>query len=216
MLEARSIRKKFGDLQVLKGVDLVVNPSEVVTLVGASGAGKSTLLQILGTLDMPDEGEVWFEGKNLVAESPAIRTTFRNQKVGFVFQFHHLLPEFSAMENVAMPAYIAGTDRKKAEKRALELLEYMDLSDRSTHRPSELSGGESQRVAVARALMNNPNLILADEPTGNLDSSNSKRMFDLFMRLSDELKVGFLITTHNEQLANSAHRCLRMADGMIV
>lgn len=216
MLEARSIEKSYGNLKVLKGVDLSIGESEVVTLVGASGAGKSTLLQILGTLDTPDKGEVLFLGKNLTQESAAYRTSFRNQQVGFVFQFHHLLPEFSALENVAMPAYIAGLDRKKADKRAQELLEYMGLAERATHRPNELSGGESQRIAVARAMMNEPKLILADEPTGNLDTANSKRLFDLFIQLSKEMHVGFLITTHNEQLAQASDRCLRMMDGQIV
>jgi lipoprotein-releasing system ATP-binding protein len=216
MLEAKGIEKYYGQLQVLKGVDLSLRAAELVTLVGASGAGKSTLLQILGTLDNPDKGEVIFNGHSLTHESSAYRTAFRNQEVGFVFQFHHLLPEFTAQENVAMPAYIAGKDRRLAEKRALDLLDYLGLAGRAQHRPSQLSGGESQRIAVARALMNEPKMILADEPTGNLDTANSNKLFELFQRLSREFNVGFLITTHNEALAQASDRCLRMVDGMIV
>jgi lipoprotein-releasing system ATP-binding protein len=216
MLEASGIHKYYGQLHVLKGVDLVIVPGELVTLVGASGAGKSTLLQILGTLDTADQGQVRFEGVSLTSATEAQRTAFRNQKVGFVFQFHHLLPEFSALENIAMPAYIAGVDRKTADARATELLAYLGLSDRASHRPSQLSGGESQRIAVARALMNKPRLILADEPTGNLDTSNSSKLFELFQQLAKDLGVGFLITTHNEALARSADRCLRMVDGLIM
>jgi lipoprotein-releasing system ATP-binding protein len=216
MLQARGIHKHYGQLHVLKGVDLDLQPGELVTLVGASGAGKSTLLQILGTLDDADAGEVSFDGSSLRAMNERQKSDFRNQKVGFVFQFHHLLPEFNALENVALPAYIAGQDRRAADRRAKELLDYLGLAERATHRPNALSGGEQQRVAVARALINNPRFILADEPTGNLDSANSDRLYALFVELARDLGVGFLITTHNEQLAQAAHRCLRMRDGLIL
>jgi lipoprotein-releasing system ATP-binding protein len=216
MLQARGIQKHYGQLHVLKGVDLDLLPGELVTLVGASGAGKSTLLQILGTLDNPDAGEITFEGSSLRAMSERQKSDFRNQKLGFVFQFHHLLPEFNALENVALPAYIAGQDRKAADRRAQELLDYLGLAERASHRPNALSGGEQQRVAVARALINHPRFILADEPTGNLDSANSDRLYQLFVELARDLGVGFLITTHNEQLAQAAHRCLRMRDGLIL
>lgn len=216
MLQANGIHKHYGQLHVLKGVDFSLSQGELVTLVGASGAGKSTLLQILGTLDNPDQGTVIFEGQSLSFLSERAKAAFRNEKVGFVFQFHHLLPEFNALENVALPAYIAGQDRRAADRRAAELLDYLGLKERATHRPSQLSGGEQQRVAVARALINNPRLILADEPTGNLDSANSARLYDLFVQLAAELGIGFLITTHNEELARAAHRCVRMVDGLIL
>jgi lipoprotein-releasing system ATP-binding protein len=216
MLQANGIVRNFGQLQVLKGVDLVVAEGEIVSLVGASGAGKSTLLQILGTLDQPDQGEVFFENVAITHLRESQKAEFRNSKLGFVFQFHHLLPEFNAKENVALPAYIAGMDKRQADERATELLGYLGLQDRFDHRPSQLSGGEQQRVAVARALMNKPRLILADEPTGNLDSANSENLYQLFLKLARELNVGFLITTHNETLAQSADRCLRMRDGKIL
>lgn len=216
MLRATNIHKHFGQLHVLQGVDLDVHAGEIVSLVGASGAGKSTLLQILGTLDDPDQGEVFFEDVAIRRLRESQKADFRNSKLGFVFQFHHLLPEFNAMENVALPAYIAGMDRSKANKRAAELLDYLGLTNRSSHRPSQLSGGEQQRVAVARALMNTPRLILADEPTGNLDSANSENLFGLFLQLAKELNVSFLITTHNFALAQSANRCLQMKDGKIL
>ena len=216
MLEARGIQKHFGQLHVLQGVDLTVGRGEIVALVGASGAGKSTLLQILGTLDEPDKGFIWFDGEAIHLMNESKRATFRNEKLGFVFQFHHLLPEFNAVENIALPSLIAGMERPAAHKRAAELLDYMGLSDRATHRPAQLSGGEQQRVAVARALMNKPQLILADEPTGNLDSANSERMYALFVQLAADFQVGFLVTTHNERLASAAHRCLIMKDGLIL
>jgi lipoprotein-releasing system ATP-binding protein len=216
MLEARGIHKHFGQLHVLQGVDLTVQRGEIVALVGASGAGKSTLLQILGTLDEPDKGEIWFDGEAIHLMKESKRATFRNEKLGFVFQFHHLLPEFNAVENIALPSLISGLDRPAAHKRAAELLDYMGLSDRALHRPAQLSGGEQQRVAVARALMNKPQLILADEPTGNLDSANSERMYALFVQLAQDFQVGFLITTHNDRLASAANRCLNMKDGLIV
>ncbi|MEM0999802.1 MAG: ABC transporter ATP-binding protein [Bacteroidota bacterium] len=216
MLRAEGIVRTFGQLEVLKGVDLKVREGEIVSLVGASGAGKSTLLQILGTLDEPDLGEVYFENVNITRLKESHKADFRNAKLGFVFQFHHLLPEFNARENVALPAYIAGMDRKTADARADELLAYLGLQARFDHRPSQLSGGEQQRVAVARALMNRPRLILADEPTGNLDSANSENLYQLFKDLARDLNVGFLITTHNENLARAANRCLRMKDGIIL
>jgi lipoprotein-releasing system ATP-binding protein len=216
MLKATGIKRSFGQLQVLKGVDLEVRSGEIVSLVGASGAGKSTLLQILGTLDEADAGEIWFEGEAVHKMNENKKSAFRNQKLGFVFQFHHLLPEFNAVENIALPSLIAGSDDRSAKKRAAELLDYMGLSERASHRPAQLSGGEQQRIAVARALMNKPRLILADEPTGNLDSSNSEKMYELFVQLAKELQVGFLITTHNAQLASAADRCLHMKDGLIL
>lgn len=216
MLQATNIHRHFGLLHVLKGVNLTVGRGEIVALVGASGAGKSTLLQILGTLDDADQGEIWFDSEPIHQMRDARKATFRNEKLGFVFQFHHLLPEFNALENIALPSLIGGMDRSSANKRAAELLAYMGLTERATHKPAQLSGGEQQRVAVARALMNKPALILADEPTGNLDSTNSERMYELFVQLSRELQVGFLITTHNERLAQSADRCLAMKDGLIV
>lgn len=215
LLQARGIHKSYGQLKVLKGVDLMLEKGEIVTLVGASGAGKSTLLQILGTLDDPDQGEVVFENRQILNLRSSEKAVFRNRQLGFVFQFHHLLPEFNARENVALPAYIAGTDRETADRKAAELLDYIGLRDRATHKPGALSGGEQQRVAVARALINTPKLILADEPTGNLDSSNSENLYELFQRLARDLGIGFLITTHNENLAQRADRCLRMKDGLI-
>lgn len=216
MLRATNIHRSFGQLHVLKGVDLEVRTGEIVSLVGASGAGKSTLLQILGTLDDGNTGEIWFEDQAIHLMKESQKATFRNQKLGFVFQFHHLLPEFNAVENIALPSLIGGMEDKAAKVRAAELLAYMGLSERASHRPSELSGGEQQRVAVARALMNNPRLILADEPTGNLDSANSENMYQLFVQLARDFQVGFLITTHNEQLASAADRSLVMKDGLIL
>lgn len=216
MLVARSLYKSYGHLPVLRGIDLEVMPGQVVALVGGSGAGKSTLLQIVGTLDKPSSGEVLFEGQNLFAQPESALTTFRSKKLGFVFQFHHLLAEFSAAENVAMPAFIQNQSRKTALKRAEELLAALGLGERLQHRPAELSGGEQQRVAVARALMNKPQLILADEPTGNLDSANSHALFGLFSDLAKDYGVAFLIATHNDQLAAAAHRCMRIQDGKLV
>ncbi len=216
MLRATNIHRSFGQLHVLKGVDLEVRTGEIVSLVGASGAGKSTLLQILGTLDDGNSGEIWFEDQGIHFMKEAQKATFRNQKLGFVFQFHHLLPEFNAVENIALPSLIGGMEDKAAKERANSLLEYMGLAERADHRPSELSGGEQQRVAVARALMNQPHLILADEPTGNLDSANSENMYQLFVQLARDFQVGFLITTHNEKLASAADRSLVMKDGLIL
>lgn len=216
MLRGKGIYKSYGKLEVLKGVDIEISPGEMVSLVGASGAGKSTLLQILGTLDFPSSGEVYFEGELLNRLRDGEKADFRNRELGFVFQFHHLLPEFNAWENVALPGLIARKEKKAVEARARELLDYFGLAERMDHRPSELSGGEQQRVAVARALINQPRLLMADEPTGNLDSVNSDNLYELFRNLCKDLKVGILITTHNEKLASSADRELRMVDGIII
>jgi len=214
MLEIKDIKKSYGSLQVLKGINLTLEPAKVVTIVGASGAGKSTLLHILGTLDKPDSGEVIIDGTSLYTMDEKQLSDYRNQHIGFVFQFHHLLPEFTAVENVALPALIAGKAKKEAEHRAMELLDFLKLSDRASHKPSELSGGEQQRVAVARALVNNPGLILADEPSGNLDSENARKLHQLFFDLRDNFKQSFIIVTHNEELAQMSDRVIVMKDGL--
>ena len=214
MLEIKDIKKSYGSLQVLKGINLTLEPAKVVTIVGASGAGKSTLLHILGTLDKPDSGEVIIDGTSLYTMDEKQLSDYRNQHIGFVFQFHHLLPEFTAVENVALPALIAGKAKKEAELRAMELLDFLKLSDRASHKPSELSGGEQQRVAVARALVNNPGLILADEPSGNLDSENARKLHQLFFDLRDNFKQTFIIVTHNEELAQMSDRVIVMKDGL--
>lgn len=216
MIEARGITKKYGDLEVLKGIDLVIPKGEVVSIVGASGAGKTTLLQILGTLDTPDTGQLIYDTKSVSNLSPKQLARFRNDHIGFIFQFHHLLPEFNALENVAMPAYIKKTARKEADERAKELLNYLGLGHRLTHTPSELSGGEQQRVAVARSLMNQPKVIFADEPSGNLDSHNARELHELFFKLRDQFEQTFVIVTHNDELAEMADRKLIMSDGRIV
>ena len=214
MLEIKDIKKSYGSLQVLKGINLTIEPAKVVTIVGASGAGKSTLLHILGTLDKPDSGEVIIDGTSLYTMGEKQLSDYRNQHIGFVFQFHHLLPEFTAVENVALPALIAGKTKKEAEHRAMELLDFLKLADRASHKPSELSGGEQQRVAVARALVNNPCLILADEPSGNLDSENARKLHQLFFDLRDNFKQTFIIVTHNEELAQMSDRVIVMKDGL--
>ena len=214
MLEIKDIKKSYGSLQVLKGINLTIEPAKVVTIVGASGAGKSTLLHILGTLDKPDSGEVIIDGTSLYTMGEKQLSDYRNQHIGFVFQFHHLLPEFTAVENVALPALIAGKTKKEAELRAMDLLDFLKLSDRASHKPSELSGGEQQRVAVARALVNNPGLILADEPSGNLDSENARKLHQLFFDLRDNFKQTFIIVTHNEELAQMSDRVIVMKDGL--
>lgn len=216
MIQARNLHKAYGKLEVLKGVDISVGEKEVVSIVGASGAGKSTLIHILGTLDRPDKGSVLFNGEEISKYSDSRLAGYRNKNIGFVFQFHHLLPEFTALENVCIPAFIAGTGRSVAEKKAGELLDLLGLSERRTHKPSELSGGEQQRVAVARALINDPSVIFADEPSGNLDSQNAKDLHDLFFKLRDELGRTFVIVTHNEELARRADRQLTMKDGKIL
>ena len=213
MIEVKNIRRSFGTLEVLKSVNLKVEKGEVVSIVGASGAGKTTLLQIIGTLDSASSGSLFISGRNISDLSRKALANFRNQHIGFVFQFHRLLPEFSAIENVMMPAWIGGMSDSEAKARATELLNDLGLSDRSAHLPSELSGGEQQRVAVARALMNTPDVLLADEPSGNLDSENAAKLHDLFFELRDKLGLTIIIVTHNEELAARADRTLRMSDG---
>jgi lipoprotein-releasing system ATP-binding protein len=214
MLKARQIVRKYGNLSVLKGIDLEINKGELVTIVGASGAGKSTLLHILGTLDRPDAGQVFINDTDVFALKEKDLAAFRNHTIGFVFQFHHLLPEFTALENVCMPAFIdAKSDETEVKKRAGELLEMLGLKDRLGNLPSQLSGGEQQRVAVARALINNPAIIFADEPSGNLDSRNAEDLHQLFFRLRNDLGQTFVIVTHNEHLADMADRKLEMIDG---
>ena len=216
MIKVNKIQKSFGDLEVLKGITINVAKGEVVSIVGASGAGKTTLLQILGTLDSPSYGELVISGQTVSNLSRTGLANFRNKNIGFVFQFHRLLPEFTALENVMMPAWIAGVKDAEAKKRGMELLSELGLADREMHLPSELSGGEQQRVAVARALMNKPDVLLADEPSGNLDSENAGVLHDLFFELRDKLGLTVIIVTHNENLAARADRTLRMADGVIV
>ena len=215
ILEATDIRKRYGTLEVLKGVSLSVKKGEIVSLVGPSGAGKSTLLHIMGTLDKPDAGKIMIEGKEVAMQNEKALSAFRNKSIGFIFQFHHLLPEFTAIENVCIPAFIAGVSKKQAEQKATELLDLLKLSHRINHKPTELSGGEQQRVAVARALINNPALIMADEPSGNLDTNNAHDLHKLFFELRDRLNQTFIIVTHNEDLANMADRKVNMKDGMI-
>lgn len=216
MLRATDVTKSYGQLQVLKGVSVTLAQGEVVSLVGASGAGKSTLLQILGTLDDADGGEVHFNGRNTTRMSEKQKAQFRNESLGFVFQFHHLLPEFTALENVCMPAYIAGESKEEALARGEELLTSMGLADRMTHKPTQLSGGEQQRVSMARALINRPRLILADEPTGNLDSRNSEELYRVIFDLAQTTGVAFLIATHNLGLAGRADRTCHIEDGVIL
>lgn len=216
MLKTENIQKSYGNLKVLKGIDLNIQKGEVVSIVGSSGAGKSTLLHILGTLDQPDAGKLYINGEEISTLKGNALARFRNKHIGFVFQFHHLLPEFTALENVCIPAYLARVSQKDAEGKAMQLLEMLGLSSRAQHKPNELSGGEQQRVAVARALINNPSIILADEPSGNLDSDNSRDLHQLFFRLRDELGQTFVIVTHNLELADMADRKLVMKDGNFV
>lgn len=215
MITAQNITKAYNQLQVLKGTNLTINEGEVVAIVGASGAGKTTLLQILGTLDKPDSGQVLIDGIDVTKLSAKKLAEFRNSKIGFIFQFHQLLPEFTALENVCFPAWIGNKSKAEVEARAKELLSYLNLSDRLHHKPSQLSGGEQQRVAVARALMNKPAVVFADEPSGNLDSKNAEELHDLFFKLKQEFNQTFVIVTHNETLANRADRKLVMKDGVI-
>ncbi|MBL7858428.1 MAG: ABC transporter ATP-binding protein [Cyclobacteriaceae bacterium] len=215
MLHASGIQKSYGQLKVLKNVDIQVQKGEIVAIVGASGAGKSTLLHILGTLDSPDQGKVVMNGQDVFSQSPASLASFRNRSIGFVFQFHNLLPEFSALENVMIPGLIARHDEKMVRKRGVELLEMLGLNERLDHKPSEMSGGEQQRAAVARALINSPDLILADEPSGNLDSSNALELHTLFFKLRQELNQTFIIVTHNIELSTMADRRLEIKDGLL-
>lgn len=216
MISTREIIKSYNNLQVLKGINLTIQKGEIVSIVGASGAGKTTLLQIIGTLDKPDSGSVFIEDKEVTKMKQKELADFRNLHIGFVFQFHQLLPEFTALENVCMPGWISKKSSSKIEKRAKELLDYLKLTDRIHHNPSELSGGEQQRVAVARALINNPSVVLADEPSGNLDSHTAIELHDLFFNLREEFNQTFIIVTHNEELANRADRKLTIRDGVIV
>ncbi len=216
MITAENIYKSYGNLQVLKGVNVTINQGEIVSIVGASGAGKTTLLQILGTLDKADSGTVSINQQNISSLNEKKLSAFRNKNIGFIFQFHHLLPEFTALENICIPAFIAKTSKVEAEKRANELLSFLGLESRAEHKPSELSGGEQQRVAVARALINNPSVIFADEPSGNLDSANAKELHNLFFTLREKFNQTFVIVTHNEQLASMSDRKLVMKDGLIV
>ncbi len=215
MIETVEIKKAYGDLEVLKGVHININEGEVVSIVGSSGAGKTTFLQILGTLDLPSSGKVLFDGVDVSTLSKKKLARFRNKNIGFIFQFHHLLPEFTALENVCIPAFIAGVSKKEAEQRAMRLLTKLGLAHRAEHKSDSLSGGEQQRVSVARALINNPKLILADEPSGNLDSKNAQELHQLFFDLREEFNQTFVIVTHNEELANMADRKLVMKDGII-
>ncbi len=215
MIELRNIHKSFGSLHVLKGIDLDIHAGEIVSIVGPSGAGKTTLLQIMGTLDRADSGSVVINGTDVCRLGQKALARFRNQQIGFVFQFHQLLPEFTALENVMIPALIAGRSRKEARQRAEELLAFMGLADRAAHKPAELSGGEKQRVAVARALVNKPAVVMADEPSGSLDSANKAELHALFFRLRDELGQTFVIVTHDEQLAATTDRTIQMRDGKI-
>ena len=215
MIEIKGIRKSFGNLEVLKGIDLHIDKGEIVSIVGPSGAGKTTLLQIMGTLDKADSGTVMVDGVDVSRLSKTKLSDFRNQHVGFVFQFHQLLPEFTALENVMIPAFIRGSKRSEAKARAEELLAFMGLSDRADHKPAELSGGEKQRVAVARALVNNPAVIFADEPSGSLDSQNKAELHQLFFDLRDKYGQTFVIVTHDEGLSQITDRCIHMKDGQI-
>ena len=215
MIDVKHIRKSFGSLEVLKDIDLTIQKGEIVSIVGPSGAGKTTLLQIIGTLDRPDTGSVIIDGIDTTTLSQKKLSDFRNRHIGFVFQFHQLLPEFTAIENIMIPAYIAGVNTKEARHRAEELLQFMGLSDRAKHKPNELSGGEKQRVAVARALINNPDVILADEPSGSLDSKNKEELHQLFFDLRDKYGQTFVIVTHDEGLASITDRTIHMRDGIL-
>jgi lipoprotein-releasing system ATP-binding protein len=216
MIEAIGITKSFGDFQVLKGIDLKIEKGEIISIVGASGAGKTTLLQILGTLSKPDSGKVIMNNTEISKLNERQLAKFRNQNIGFVFQFHHLLPEFTALENICIPGFIAHKPRHEVEHRAHEILGFLNLNDRSHHKPKELSGGENQRVAIARALVNNPGVVLADEPTGNLDTANTQEFFSLLLSLRERFNQTFVIVTHNTELANVSDRIFVMRDGQII
>lgn len=216
MITIKNIRKSFGQLEVLKGIDLHIAKGEVVSIVGQSGAGKTTLIQIIGTLDKADSGEIIIDGNDISKLSTKKLADFRNKHIGFVFQFHQLLPEFTALENIMIPAFIAGKSRKEAKERAMELLDFMGLTERASHKPAELSGGEKQRVAVARALVNNPEVILADEPSGSLDSQNKRELHQLFFDLRNKFGQTFVIVTHDEELASITDRTIHMKDGLVL
>ena len=215
MIEIKKLKKSYGQLEVLKGIDLVIPEHKIISIIGPSGAGKSTLLHILGTLDTPDEGEIWYDQENIATYTSKQLATFRNNNIGFVFQFHHLLPEFSALENVCMPAWIKGVNKKEAEKKALSLLSRLGLQKRIFHKPAELSGGEQQRVSVARALINSPKIILADEPSGNLDTETKNELHNLFFTLRDEMKQTFVIVTHDTELAAMSDIKITLQDGKL-
>ncbi|MDO4758791.1 MAG: ABC transporter ATP-binding protein [Rikenellaceae bacterium] len=215
MIRVTNIHKRFGELEVLKGISLEVKRGELISIVGASGAGKTTLLQLMGTLSRADEGQVVIDGEDVTNLSDSALSRFRNERIGFVFQFHHLLPEFSALENVMIPGLIAKRDKQEVEQRALELLTMMGLAERIAHKPSQLSGGEQQRVSIARALMNNPAVLLADEPSGNLDTKNRDEIHRLFFELREQLGQTIIIVTHDEKLAATTDRCIRLVDGRI-
>ncbi|WP_346858843.1 ABC transporter ATP-binding protein [uncultured Draconibacterium sp.] len=215
LIKAENIKKSFGNLQVLKGINLTIPAGKLYSIVGASGAGKTTLLQILGTLSKPDSGEIFFNDKNISSFSEKQLAAFRNKEIGFVFQFHHLLPEFTALENVCIPAFIAKTPKAEAEKKAKELIDYLGLADRMDHKPTELSGGEKQRIAMARALINNPSVVLADEPSGNLDSTNRDELHELLFKLRDDLGQTFIIVTHDDNFADRSDQIIHIKDGVI-
>lgn len=215
MIKAVNIKKSFGSLEVLKGINLEIPQGKIHSIVGASGAGKTTLLQILGTLSKPDSGTIYFNDKKISAFSEKEISSFRNKEIGFVFQFHHLLPEFTALENVCIPAFIAKESKSAAEKKAMKLLDYLGLSERTEHKPSELSGGEKQRVAVARALINNPSVVLADEPSGNLDSANRDELHELLFKLRDDFGQTFIIVTHDDNFAERSDKIIHIKDGVI-
>ncbi len=216
ILQGKQLTKSYGDLRVLKGIDIEIKKAEIVSIVGASGAGKSTLLHILGTLDSPDSGQLIYKDDQISGLSSNQLARFRNQNVGFVFQFHNLLPEFSAMENICIPGYIGRKNQREVENKAEQLMNLLGIIDRKNHKPSELSGGEQQRASVARALINDPEIVFADEPSGNLDSKNAGELHDLFFKLRDELKQTFVIVTHNQELAGMADRKLEIKDGMMM
>lgn len=215
MIKAVNIKKSFGSLEVLKGINLEIPKGKIHSIVGASGAGKTTLLQILGTLSKPDSGDIYFNNKKISSFSEKEISSFRNREIGFVFQFHHLLPEFTALENVCIPAFIAKESKSAAEKKAMKLLDYLGLSERTEHKPSELSGGEKQRVAVARALINNPSVVLADEPSGNLDSANRDELHELLFKLRDDFGQTFIIVTHDDNFAERSDKIIHIKDGII-
>ena len=215
MIKAVNIVKSFGRLEVLKGINLEIPKGKIYSIVGASGAGKTTLLQILGTLSKPDSGQIYFNDKNISSFSEKELSSFRNKEIGFVFQFHHLLPEFTSLENVCIPAFIAKVPKAEAEEKALKLLDYLGLSERVEHKPSELSGGEKQRVAVARALINNPSVVLADEPSGNLDSANRNELHELLFKLRDDMGQTFIIVTHDDNFAERSDQIIHIKDGVI-